>query len=195
MSLASKSITLSRVAKASAMVMVISFGLWGCARKPANPTANAERARALETRCKQLNQEYLRLTQARDKAKTDLAALEKEAARLDKEAGTRAMLTKERDDLQAQLKTAQAARDELQQSLAQRTSERDELQQQLTARLSERDALQGRCDRLRKGLQNLLTQDDTPVEMLPAPVPQSPSAGIPAASTPAVATQTLGGQS
>jgi hypothetical protein len=199
MSLASKPLPLSRIAKASAVVLVVSLGLWGCARKPAGPSANADRARALETRCKQLNQEYLRLTQARDKAKADLAAMEKEAARLDREAGTRAMLIKERDEMRHQLKTVLTERDELQQALAQRTGERDELRQQLSARVSERDVLQGRCDRLRKGLQNLLSQDDAPPETLPAPVPQSLSPDAPPASPPAnppaVGTQTQGGQS
>jgi chromosome segregation ATPase len=193
MSLASNPIVLSRIARLSAVALVVSFGLWGCARKAAGPSANADRARALETRCKQLNQEYLRLTVARDKAKSDMAAMEKESARLDREAGTRATLLKERDELRAQLKAAQAERDGVQQTLAQRTSERDEVRQELSVRLSERDALQGRCDRMRQGLQALLSQDDAPAGTQP-PSP-SPSAASPAASTPAVVTQTLGGQS
>ena len=45
-------------------------------------------------------------------------------------------------------------------------AERDDLRGQVVSRISERDSLQGRCDRLRKGLQNLLTQDDAP---LPSP--------------------------
>ena len=38
--------------------------------------------------------------------------------------------------------------------------ERDELRDQVKARTGERDGLQVRCDRLKKGLQNLLGEDD-----------------------------------
>ena len=38
--------------------------------------------------------------------------------------------------------------------------QRDEFRAQVTARTGERDTLQTRCDRLKKGLQNLLGEDD-----------------------------------
>jgi hypothetical protein len=37
--------------------------------------------------------------------------------------------------------------------------ERDELRQQIETRTTERDFLHGRCERLKKGLQDLLGQD------------------------------------
>ena len=56
--------------------------------------------------------------------------------------------------------------------------ERDSLRQQVTVRTGERNNLQLRCDRLKKGLQNLLGQDDA---MLPVPPPTSASSGTTAA--------------
>ena len=60
--------------------------------------------------------------------------------------------------------------------LIQRTNEREDLRQQIATRVSERDALQGRCERLRKGLQNLLTQDDVPFGATPVSAPDAPAA-------------------
>ena len=51
--------------------------------------------------------------------------------------------------------------------------ERDDLRQQIDSRTGERDQLQARCDKLKKGLQTLLGQDDA----LSAPVrPATPLA-------------------
>jgi len=67
-----------------------------------------------------------------------------------------AALEAERTRLQKDLADAQAV-----------ARERDELRQQVSTRTSERDTLQQRCDRLKKGLQNLLGQDDAGLSATP----------------------------
>jgi chromosome segregation ATPase len=137
--------------------MVVSLGLWGCARRPSD-NSQSERIRSLEGRCVKLEQDYRTVAQARDKARRELATLEEEAARLQREAADREALIKERDDLRKRA----AENGRLSQQLTKRTSERDDLQQQLTQRISERDTVLGRYDRLRKGVQNLLSEQDAP---------------------------------
>ena len=154
---------LSGAAKVGAVVLVVSLGLWGCARKPSD-TSQSERVRALEGRCVKLEQDYRTVAQARDKARRELATLEEEAARLQREAADREALIKERDEL----RKLAAESERLNRQLAQRTAERDNLRLQLTQRLAERDTVLGRYERLRKGLQGLVTHDDTPLP--PAPV-------------------------
>src|SRR5262249_14375690 len=135
-------------------------------------------------RCVKLEQDYRTVQQARDKARKELASLEAEVGQLQEEQASRAALAKERDDLRNLLKRTQGEREELRQSLVQRTSERDELRQQISVRASERDALQNRCERLRKGLQTLMIQDDTPPGAAPEATPTTPTNA-----------PTLGGQS
>jgi chromosome segregation ATPase len=184
MSPASQQNPLTGIARIVAVLAVVSLGVWGCARKPAGKESAAERVRALEGRCVKLEQDYRTVQQARDKARKELAALEAEVGRHQEEQGSRAALAKERDDLRNLLKRTQSEREGLRQSLAQRTSERDELQQQVSVRSSERDALQNRCERLRKGLQTLMIQDDTPSGAAPELPPSTTPTNVP----------TLGGQ-
>jgi septal ring factor EnvC (AmiA/AmiB activator) len=169
--------SLSGVVKIVIVVMVVCLGLWGCARKPSSGGATSgDRLRALESRCQKLEQDYRQVAGARDQARAELA-------RLQKEVEERAALLRERD---GQVKASQAAREEAQKLLTQRTSERDDLRQQVANRVTECDALIGRCEKFRKGLQQLLGEDQTPTSA-PAPVSPAPSAVSSAAS--------LGGQS
>lgn len=71
-----------------------------------------------------------------------------------------------RDQARKQAAALEAERTRMQKDLAAAVRERDALRQQITTRTSERDTLQLRCDRMKKGLQNLLGQDDA---LLPAP--------------------------
>ena len=87
-----------------------------------------------------------------------------------------------RDKAFEEVKALKAEQARLQKDLAERHRERDTLRQQVATCTSERDNLQLRCDRLKKGLQNLLGQDDA---MLPAPAPTSTSSN----STPLPPTQ------
>lgn len=77
-----------------------------------------------------------------------------------------------RDQARKQLVALETERTRLQKEFAAAARERDELRQQITTRTSERDTLQLRCDRMKKGLQNLLGQDDA---LLPAPPTTSSS--------------------
>jgi chromosome segregation ATPase len=175
MSPASKQKNLSGLARAAAVVMVVSLGVWGCARRPAEQSSNTDRVRAVEARCVKLEQDYRSVAQARDKARKELGTAEEESARLQKELTEHEALLRERDELRKQLKANQTEKEQIQKLVAQRTSERDELQQQYTQRTGERDMLMGRCDRLRKGIQDLLIQDDTPQGATPT-TPAGPSA-------------------
>jgi chromosome segregation ATPase len=119
------------------VVVVAVLGLWGCARGPgSHSSGQAERVRALEGKCVKLEEDYKAVAGARDQARRRVANLEEEHARLQKHL----------DALQVVVR------------------ERDQLRQQMESRTNERDTLQLRCDRLKKGLQNLLGQDDA---MLP----------------------------
>jgi chromosome segregation ATPase len=193
MSFASKQNTRSPLGTILTVGLVLSVGLWGCARKPVSKAANPDRLRAVEGRCVKLEQDYRTVAQARDQATREVAVLEETIARLQKELAATEALAREHDRLRNQFKTVQGERDEIRQTLVQRTAERDEMKQQVSVRATERDALQGRCERLRKGLQGLLTQDDVPFGVLPAA--QAGPANAPVAGTPAPAGPNLGGQS
>jgi uncharacterized coiled-coil DUF342 family protein len=128
---------MTRGGKAMSVMLVAILGLWGCARGPVGQSAQSDRIRSLETKCSKLEDDYRSVAGARDQARKQVTALESERARLLKELADKQVVLKERDALR----------------------------QQVSTRTSERDNLQLRCDRLKKGLQNLLGQDDA---MLPA---------------------------
>jgi chromosome segregation ATPase len=65
-----------------------------------------------------------------------------------------------RDQARKQVAALEAERARLKQELADKQAERDSLRQQVSVRTNERDNLKLRCDRLKKGLQDLLGQDD-----------------------------------
>src|SRR4051794_20763972 len=102
--------TLLGMAKISAVVLVVSLGIWGCARKPA-AEANADRVRALEARCVKLEQDYRTVAQARDKARRDLEEQKVEAGAVS-----------ERDELRKQVEAANAERERLTRQLNDRTA-------------------------------------------------------------------------
>ncbi len=54
-------------------------------------------------------------------------------------------------------------------------TERDSLRQQIATRTNERDNLKVRCERMKKGLQELLGQDDA---LLPAPAAPTATSNI-----------------
>jgi predicted RNase H-like nuclease (RuvC/YqgF family) len=148
----------------SALAIITSLGVLGCGRAPAEPAAAQGRARALERRCVQLEQDYRTVAEARDAAHKELSE-------------ARAQLAQQRDllkqlrDVSARLRVALADQERTRTALIQRTVERDNLRTELAARMNEREALTSRCEKLRKGLQVLLTQDD----------PAGPAAAVPAA--------------
>jgi septal ring factor EnvC (AmiA/AmiB activator) len=124
---------MTRSSKLLTVMLVAALGIWGCARGPANQSAaQAEKIRGLENKCSKLEEDYKAVAGARDQAKHQLGELEEEAARLKKEL--------------SQLRGV--------------VRDRDNIKHQLESRTTERDTLQTRCDRMKKGLQNLLGQDD-----------------------------------
>lgn len=136
---------MTRGGKVLSVMLVVILGLWGCARGPAGNSPQTERIHSLESKCSKLEDDYRSVAGARDQARKQLAALEAERTRLQKDLAEKQTLIQERDALR----------------------------QQIVARTSERDTLQSRCDRLKKGLQSLLGQDDT----------QSPASAAPTASS------------
>jgi hypothetical protein len=123
---------MTRFSKATIVMVVTACGLWGCAQGPAGSAAQAERLRALEAKCAKYEEDYRAVAAARDQAKKAAAGFEQEKVRFQKELALKQDIEKERD----------------------------ELRKQIEARVGERDVLQARCDRLKKGIQNLLGQDE-----------------------------------
>jgi chromosome segregation ATPase len=133
---------MNRASKALIVAVVAMLGIWGCAQGPGGShVAQAERLRALEGKCGKLEEDYRAVAGARDQFRKRAAALEEE-----------------RGKLQQELAVLNGV-----------VQERDELRRQVASRTGERDALQARCDRLKKGLQNLLGQDEAA-----APPPAQP---------------------
>ncbi len=149
---------MTRTWKATVVLLVAAVGLWGCARS-ATPhwSAQAERIRTLEAKCVKLEDDYRGVVSTRDQMRKHLAGLEAENARLDQ---ARQQLTAELQQTKAELQQAKAVQQEC-----------DQLRKTVDSRTTERDALQVRCERLKKGLQSLLGQDEPTV---PAIAPTSP---------------------
>jgi hypothetical protein len=171
-----KEILMKSAGKIVVLLVVFTLGLWGCARSPGERAGQSERVRSLEGRCAKLEQDYRTVARARDQARKDKAAAEEEIARLKKELEDKAAVLHERNELAGRLKATVAERDGLRNQVKAVLAERDDLQQQITARVGERDSLAARVERFRKGLQQVLAQDDAPPMMPPA----SPSVEPPA---------------
>jgi chromosome segregation ATPase len=139
---------MTRGGKAFSVMLVVFLGLWGCARGPVGQSAQAERIRTLETKCAKLEDDYRSVATARDQARKQVAALESERARLQKELADKQIVV----------------------------AERDALRKQIATRTNERDSLKLRCDRLKKGLQELLGQDDALLPTTTAPTAASNNA-------------------
>jgi uncharacterized coiled-coil DUF342 family protein len=96
---------MTRGSKALIVLIVAALGAWGCARGPANQqSSQAERIKALETKCGKLEEDYRSAATARDQARKRLAAVEEE----------RDLLVKDRDDLHKQVEQRTGERDLMQ---------------------------------------------------------------------------------
>jgi hypothetical protein len=167
---------LSGAAKVAAVVLVVSLGIWGCARKP-EERAQTDRIRALEGRCVKLEQDYRTVAQARDKARRELLKVDEEVARLQRETVDRESLVKEREELSRLVQANQNERDRLARRLVQRTGELDQLRKQLSERTSERDTVVNRYERVKKALHSLMSQEDGPAVEGPVTGQNVPSSG------------------
>jgi chromosome segregation ATPase len=151
---------MKRAGKLLTVLVVGVLGVWGCAKGPANPSSPAEKIHALESKCADLEKDYRVAASACDDARKKATSLEEESKRIQKQL----------DDQKAQLQKEQ----EVQKLIA---KERDDLRLQIEARINERDGLQTRCDRLKKGLQNLLGQDDAAIASPSPTIPNTPVLG------------------
>lgn len=133
------------------LLLIACFGVWGCGKRPTEAAAN-ERARALESRCVQLEQDYRVVTQARDRARQELGEAQGQVA-------AQGELLKEMESLRQKLQASLLGQEHFRKLSAERMKERDNLRDELAMRMNERELLTSRCDKLRKGLQSLL-QDD-----------------------------------
>jgi hypothetical protein len=141
---------INRAGKLLTVLAVAALGLWGCAKGPANPADQAAELHKLEKKCATLEKDYRLVAAERDEANKKTTALEEETKRLQKQLDAQKTQSRKEQELFAK--------------------ERDDLRHQTETRTTERDALQVRCDRLKKGLQNLLGQDEA---YLAAPPPSS----------------------
>jgi outer membrane murein-binding lipoprotein Lpp len=139
----------------SIAIVLGALCVWGC-NQGNSPGGQAERIRALEAKVSKLEDDYRAAATVRDQARKKAVGLEEERAQLQK-------------DLEVQQEAAKLI-----------VKERDELRQIVETRTNERDVLLSRCERLKKGLQNLLGQDDgtTPTATTPTSTP-SPVSSAP----------------
>ena len=134
---------MKRAGKILTVVIVGVLGVWGCAKGPATPNGQSEKIRDLEKKCVKLEEDYRTVASARDDARKKATTLEEEGKRLQKQIETQQTQLQKEKEVQQQL-----------------VKDRNDLRQQMESRTNERDVLQTRCDRLKKGLQNLLGQDE-----------------------------------
>ncbi len=80
-----------------------------------------------------------------------------------------------RDQARKQLATLETEKANLLTEKQSVVTERDSLRQQIATRTNERDNLKVRCERMKKGLQELLGQDDA---LLPAPAAPTATSNI-----------------
>lgn len=123
-----------------AFLALVFVTLTGCNQTPATPSTAAERVKTLEARVARLEEDYRSAAATRDQARKQAALLAEQKAQLEARI---AQLTTDRDATRAALSQEQGM---------------------VRQRTSERDVLQTRCEKLKKGLQSLLGQDDAAAE-------------------------------
>jgi chromosome segregation ATPase len=131
---------MSRTNKALSVLVVSFLGLWGCAQGPTNSTGQTERVKKLEDKCARLEEDFRLRSIERDDARKLAAGLEQDKTKLTDE---RARLQKELDQLKLVVK------------------ERDRLRQEVEIKTA-------RCEKLKAGLKNLITEDDAMLTVPPA---------------------------
>jgi chromosome segregation ATPase len=148
---------MNRAGKSLIVLLVAAVGLWGCSQATSGQAAaQAERIKALEAKCGKLEDDYKSAAAARDQARKRVSALEEEHTQMEEQ---QALMQK---DIEAGKLVAK---------------ERDDLRQQMEVHIGERDMLQTRCDKLKKGLQSLLGQDDALAAPAHPATPAAVSAG------------------
>jgi hypothetical protein len=131
---------MSRTNKALSVLVVSFLGLWGCTQGPGNANGQTERVKKLEEKCARLEEDFRLRSIERDDARKQAAGLEQEKTQLTEE---RTRLQKELDQLKLVVK------------------ERDRLRQEVELKTA-------RCEKLKAGLKNLISEDDAMLTLPPA---------------------------
>jgi septal ring factor EnvC (AmiA/AmiB activator) len=139
---------MNRSNKGFVVLLVAVLGMWGCSQSSSTPgTSAGDRVRNLEQKCAKLEDDCRNLLVIRDQMKKNLASIESDNARLARELEQKKVIQQERDSFR----------------------------QLAEARSTERDVLQSRCEKLKKGLQTLIGQDDSIAPASPTnPVSSNP---------------------
>ena len=130
---------MNRAGKLWMVLLVAAVGLWGCNQAASGANGQADKIKALQDKCVRLEDDFKSAATARDQARKQLTALQDEHDQMEEQLAA----------LQKEVEAGKAV-----------AKEHDDLRQQLDARTGERDTLQTRCDKMKKGLQSLLGQDD-----------------------------------
>lgn len=139
------------------MALVVAVvGLWGCNQAASGQNAQADKIKSLQEKNSKLEDDCKSALMARDQVRKELAALQDQQAQMQEQLA----------ELQKDVEAAKAV-----------AKERDDLRQQVDARTGERDLLQTRCEKLKKGLQTLLGQDDALSGPVHPPISATGTAG------------------
>ena len=130
---------MNRAGKLLMVLLVAAVCLWGCSQATTGPNAQADKIKSLEEKNSKLVDDFKSAAAARDLARKQLSTLQDEHTQLQEQLAA----------LQKEVEAGKAV-----------ARERDDLRQQVDARTGERNMLQTRCDKMKKGLQSLLGQDD-----------------------------------
>jgi septal ring factor EnvC (AmiA/AmiB activator) len=150
---------MTRAGKVWTLMVVVALGIWGCSKNPSgSPASQTERIKTLEGKCAKLEEDYRAAAATRDQVRKHAALLEEE----------RSQLEEQRANVEKELDTQKNLVRDLQRSLVR---ERDAAKQQLDLRTGERDYYNLRCERLKKGLQSLIGQDDAMMTAGPGSIP------------------------
>jgi len=133
------------------IAIAITLSIWGCAQNPGpSPKVQAEKIKTLEERISKMEEDHLLLIANRDQLKTRISALEEDRAALESKLVNHKAVVQERDDLKTMVEV----------------------------RTGEKEAIQLRCELFKKGLQDLIGQDDSMLSTA-KPVLSRVTAGIP----------------
>jgi chromosome segregation ATPase len=103
--------------KAFGVLLVMMFGLWGCARGPANEGSSAstnDKIKALEVKTAKLENDLKAVLAAKDQLRKQLGEAEEAQAQMQREIERLQPVVRERDELLLQVKSRITERDQLQ---------------------------------------------------------------------------------
>ncbi len=103
--------------KTFGVLLVMTFGLWGCARGPANDGSNAstsDKIKALEAKTAKLENDLKAVLAAKDQLRKQLGETEDARVQMQREIERLQPLAKERDELLLQVRSRITERDQLQ---------------------------------------------------------------------------------